>query len=1418
MTQEEAEVRLKVNNKDALDKINQLEDEAAKLRQKFSECFAKGDTRGIKKTTEELTKVNKQIQNMRTNAANIEAAMKRLNEASPKELRRTLNMINAELNSGRVPRGSKEWKGYCEQLKAVKRELAEINEEMEDEGSMLDNLKDKFNDWGAAAAAAVAGFAGIVMSGKAAVQAYADMEAEEANVRKFTGMTAEQVKSLNNEFKKIDTRTSREELNQLAQEAGRLGKTSEEDVLGFVVAANQINVALDDLGEGATLTLSKLTGIFGDEERLGTERSLLAVGSVINELSQNCSASAPYLADFSKRLAGVGAQAKMTIPQIMAYAAVLDSQGQNLEASATALSQLIMSLYMDPAKFAKAAGLDVKKFTELLKTDANEAVIVLLDTLNKLGGMEKLAPIFEEMGTDGARASAVMAALAGNIDTVRKQQVNANIAFNEATSVTKEYEVQNSTVQAGLDKAKKGFTEMAVSLGEKLVPVMRYAISGTSMLMRVMDALATFILEHKNTIVSLTLGVAAYTIAIKANTIATTTWTLITKAGALAGSALRTTVNLAGAAFYALSGQTRKATVCMKAFNTAIKTNPIGLLVGLITTSVAALINWNSEMEEAERKEREMREETERFRAELRNIDQQSAEYSKNEITRLKALYEEATNEAKSKQNRITAAKTLQDMYPDYFKNLSIEQIMVGDARVQYDQLTESIINTARARAAAAKIEENEGKLFELESELERKKTARDKKAEEEKKAHADYDTAHQEMLDKTHGAALGDTREMRSNDNQAAIQNSNNAQDRWRDSREALSEAQNAVDETQRQIDDINAANKELAEKYKISSEDLNKTLQTTNFFIPTTTFGETEKERKEREKREREARKAEAEAKKKLQEEIDKQKAIRDRDEAANIAAYSSGQIDYLKFMERKSEIDQQYIDNRRKVYQKANRTESDDYAALIKEEEQLKAKQLERKKATSLREAEISHKSNTNELTMSFFDPNSQMFQNHKAYNQALLDEDIRYLTEKRDLYQAGSNEWEQINAEINQRVAQDKLNKQKETAEALLAYSKKYQDNDRKSRLQAEDDLLNQLHDKGLMSEEEYQRALKIIRNRYRDEETQARKTASDKRHQEIEKEYEETKEIMANSTDIFGKTILDMMISWEKMCDDMKNNGEGFWTSFGDFAKNALSLASAMLSQYSAYSNAERDVELAKIEKRYDDEIKAAGKNTKKKERLEKQKEEAIAKTKKKYNDKAMKIEIAQAIAQSAVNAILGYQAGLKFPFPANTFMPAVLAGLAVAQGAIQIATIKKQHEAQSAGYYEGGFTGGNNYRREAGVVHEGEFIANHQAVNNPALSPLLRLLDTAQRNNTVGSLTAEDVSNALGQGRGVSARGEVAATVSPTIVTNEVDTTPIDRLNDLLADGIDARVTIAGEDGFDRKYRDFQRMQNNPKR
>lgn len=511
-------VNLSINGKEVEEKLDKYQKQLVELRKKAQRAAELGDKGTLQKTQKEIVKVENQMRKLRTATANVEDTLRNLDKATPKQLKKDLQVLKSQLNG--LERGSEAWNSHIEKIKILQKELKKINGEMKLTESFWDRFNRKMNDWQTTLAAGAAALTGVIMAGRSAVKAYAEMDAEMANVRKFTGMTAEQVADLNEEFKKMDTRTSREELNKLAQEAGRLGKQSKEDVLGFVKAADVINVALDDLGDGATLTLSKLTSIFGDEKIYGTEQSLLKVGSVINELSQNCTASAPYLAQFAQRLAGVGAQAKMTIPEIMGYAAVLDSQGQAVEMSATALSKLIMDLFKDSAKIAKATGMDLDKFNSALKRSTNEGLMMLLERLHELGNMDALAPVFKDMGESGARASAVIASLAGKIDMVKWEQQEANKAFEEGNSVINEFNVQNSTVQAGLDKARKGFDEMAIELGKELMPVMSHVISSTSILMRLMSTSIKFVKENAEAIMLLTVAFVAYKVAVNASNIA----------------------------------------------------------------------------------------------------------------------------------------------------------------------------------------------------------------------------------------------------------------------------------------------------------------------------------------------------------------------------------------------------------------------------------------------------------------------------------------------------------------------------------------------------------------------------------------------------------------------------------------------------------------------------------------------------------------------------------------------------------------------------------------------------------------------------------------------------------------------------------------------------------------------------------
>ena len=303
-------------------------------------------------------------------------------------------------------------------------------------------------------------------------------------------------------------------------------------------------------------------------------------------------------------------------------------------------------------------------------------------------------------------------------------------------------------------------------------------------------------------------------------------------------------------------------------------------------------------------------------------------------------------------------------------------------------------------------------------------------------------------------------------------------------------------------------------------------------------------------------------------------------------------------------------------------------------------------------------------------------------------------------------------------------------------------------------------------------------------------------------------------------------VADLVETWKAGFENLGSTLPDKLKNIAAMAASAFAVMNAGIKSYTDYANACRDLEVKKVEKSYDAQIEAAGNNEKKRKQLEEQKEKEIAKIKTKYDKRAMVIEMAQAVASTALAAINAYSSAAQVPMIGYILAP-IAASMALAAGALQIATIKKSHQAQQMGYYEGGFTGrdGNN-RREVGVVHANEFVANHRAVANPELLPVLRLIDQAQRNNTVGSLTREDVSRAIGQGAILGdmtvAQQRTAEQHDTSMVmvaaSMEQQTAAINELNARLADGIESFMVMDGERGFDRSWQRYQRMKNNPKR
>lgn len=546
-------VAIRIDNSEAKAKFDETREQIAKVREEMQKLEADGkkDSAAYKELEKQQDKLNKSLYATRKEAG--------LTSLSYNELRKGARSLKAQMDNA-TP-GTEKWKILRADYMLTKQRMKELEVQARDTKFSLSKMADGFNKYAAIGASAIASLTGVAMTARKCVDEYAKMEEAEAQVVKYTGMTRNEVKELNEEFKRMDTRTPREKLNALAGDAGRLGITAKKDVLEFVDAANQINVALgEDLGEDAVKNIGKLAQMFGEDEKLGLRGAMLSTASAINEVAQNSSAAEAYLVAFTARVAGAAGQAKVAQGDILGYASVLDQNMQQQEMAATAFQTLMMKMYQEPAKFAKIAGQSVEEFSSLIKNDANEAILQFLETLNKKGGLDQLAPMFKEMGLDGVRASGVISTMAGKIDDIRDAQKLANDAYRDGTSATNEYNIQNNTVQAGLDKAKEKFKNIRIELGEKLLPVMKYMVNTGSLTVKGLSALVSILYEYKGAILTAGTAVAAYTVYVKAGTIATAAYNTITKA----------------------------ATVATNLFSKATKASPWGL----VAAGVAAVISY----------------------------------------------------------------------------------------------------------------------------------------------------------------------------------------------------------------------------------------------------------------------------------------------------------------------------------------------------------------------------------------------------------------------------------------------------------------------------------------------------------------------------------------------------------------------------------------------------------------------------------------------------------------------------------------------------------------------------------------------------------------------------------------------------------------------------------------------------------
>ena len=1451
-------IELHVNDKDAKENIEQLRKKVEELnRQKqqaeqvlsdkhTTDAQRKRTVEMLQRLSSELRKSTRELERSENRVEALTNGLRRMDKQTPKELQKTIRQINAELNSGAVKRGSEEWDAYTEALKSAKKELQEIRkqQEVEEDKSIGDQLADFGNKW----MGAITTFTGVTELFDNAkqwvssfVDTYADMQEHMSGVTKYTGLAAEDVEELNEAFKKIDTRTPREKLNDLAADAGRLGITGKQDILDFVDAANQINLALgDDLGEDGVKNIGKLTQLFSEGRAMGLKNGMLATASVINELAQSSSASEPYLLEFTARLASIGSTAKIAQSDITAIAAILDQGMVGVEKGATAMQNVLTAIYRRPAKMAKAAGLDVQKFTELVKTDANAALLQFIGALKDARSLENIAPMLEEMKLSGSGVTQTLATLANGLDNLKATQQQAALAFLEHTSATKEAEAANGTVQAQIEKAQKAYKDLAVELGGHLEPVVKHMVSSTALFAKALLYSIRFALEHKRAIVTLAVAIAAYmtglviTTAWQKRALAVKLLNIVADKAQAAWLAIKTAATMAWNAVLALlTWNYERATIAQILFNRAMAANPLGLVLSAVATLITLIVAFTRKTEDLTQK-----------RNILNEVQQEGMKKAAEEIGLVQRLHNIVRNSNEAYDTRRKAIEHLQRIVPGYHASLTKEGKLTERNTKAISDYIRSLQNKALAEAAYDKLVELQKARIEQQMTVDRKKyNIRAVDRELEKPQY----TSRKEEAAGDSGVIVYEGNRLRSEKLTERTKHTI-----------ALNAAQAELDETTRQINQLNNfvnGRNEIKNFYgKLINQKAAETISDTEGEGTRPTPGAGGKTGKG-DKTEDKLKKKELEDGKKHIEQVDKLQ--REKNDLLKVQ-FAQGLITTEEYNAAVAKNDEEALKSKRDFYKrnadqrKKWQDELDKYTDKEKTRDQdWSLAQIDKENKAALEQLE--HDEAVGLITT-------------EAYEKERDRITLEHLKRRADyLKQWGRvDDYEKAAAALQEEDNKQRLAREKKYQEKVKQLRNEYLKKTALEQFQEEMKVLSELHTRKLISEEEYLRLQAALRLKYQGDDgrggliaeerqkraeellTSARHSASSTLGTQRDDKDESSH---SGTTNAFGvselaKSALKLRIhaatydALKRMREKDKEHALEYAAAFKQLdrervqgiteaAAAAYSTFGAVVSTFSDLQRAEADAQVARTEREYDAKIKAAEGDREQTEKLEAEKQAAVAKIKNDYNQRAANIQVAQALAGGAMAAINAYSSAAAIPIVGHVLAP-IAAALAVATTAAQIATIRKQAEAQQSGYYEGGFTPGRRYRRTAGVVHEGEFVANHKAVNNPAVLPVLRLIDHAQRNNTIASLTAADVSRAIAapgvppQGRTPDAEGSAT---HPAMAQRRAqpDTVPadtvaqglqeaIDRLNVNLESGIRSTVSIDGRDGVAYQLDKFRKL------
>ena len=663
--------------------MDELQQRIDVIKQKMAslDVTTKQGQREFKKLEKELVSYNSAAAQNITNTERISKAMKNLSGTSLNELKRALSAAKSEL--GKMSAGDKGLKQMQGNIKALQGQIDKLTGSVHKQGGAWNTAMKNLT--------AYVGMFALFNKAKdlvtGAIKKNLEYSGSLTDIRKVSGLTMDQVKQLSTELAKIDTRTSVDGLAQLAYQGAKLGmgKYGVEGMAQFVKAADKINVAIgEEMGEEALPALSKMVEVMGLIPKMGIDKAMEATGSAMFKLSSTSTSTSNDIVEFAKRLTGVARTAGITTDQLLALGSASSSMMLMPEVASTAMGKFIVALQKNHNLIAKELGIPDETIKNLYASGhAMDAIVLVLEKMRDKGNMNALGGIFKDLGSDGQRLVTAMVTMSKNVDILKDHLYESKEAFDEATAVTNEYNMQQQSAIGILERAnnlwEKAFVNPDGVDAVKDMALWWYEMSKTM---------------TNSPLLKGTLQVALQAILIALKSVATLLPVIIgymTSQGIYSGLLL---IKNFGAALvsavkqiYAYVTAARTATAAQTGLNSAMKLNPWIALASIIVAVAGAVYGYAQQAKEAAKAEMEAAKRANEWKNNLK-IAQSETDTTTRKLHSYKVAMEKLNLSQAERSRQISQFNR---DFRSYISKLGIEIKSVDDLRKNYKALAEEI-------------------------------------------------------------------------------------------------------------------------------------------------------------------------------------------------------------------------------------------------------------------------------------------------------------------------------------------------------------------------------------------------------------------------------------------------------------------------------------------------------------------------------------------------------------------------------------------------------------------------------------------------------------------------------------------------------------------------------------------------------